>query len=285
MIIDSFLYNGEFAMLNFRLHEYNDYVDRFVIIEATHTFDWVEKELKFPKQKHLLEKFSHKIEYIVVEPPKLFRKPTMQDQINWQFYIRDEGCRNIDAAPDDILIHTDLDELWNTKNTEYIYDFAKVKPFMTCKGEWYCYDAEHKLVERIGESLRQLTSISLPFHVVVGQYNQIVQGNRGPSTFRANKIQQFDLPYSGWHFTWFDNAIGTEDKARSMLGSDARRMKEKYGMGTEGLVELAKRKRTHFAVPLICVRPVREKNFLMQYIPIEQNLNLPKYVELIHEIV
>ncbi len=47
MIVDCFLYNGEEKMLNFRLHELNDYVNYFVICESPYTFSGRKRELKF----------------------------------------------------------------------------------------------------------------------------------------------------------------------------------------------------------------------------------------------
>lgn len=63
-VFDCFLYNGEFKMLNFRLHELNDLVDYFVIGESEYTFKGDKRTLVFPAQRPMLEKFSDKIIYV-----------------------------------------------------------------------------------------------------------------------------------------------------------------------------------------------------------------------------
>ncbi|EPW8522930.1 benzoate transporter, partial [Enterobacter hormaechei] len=47
MIYDCFLYYDEDMLLDIRLHTLADVVDRFVIVEATHSFTGIPRELHF----------------------------------------------------------------------------------------------------------------------------------------------------------------------------------------------------------------------------------------------
>ena len=66
-IFDCFLYNGEIEALELRLHELNDVVDAFVIVEATRTFSGNAKKLTFPTQRANLSASAGKIRYIAIE--------------------------------------------------------------------------------------------------------------------------------------------------------------------------------------------------------------------------
>jgi len=68
-IVDIFSFNGEYDLLEIRLNILNDYVDEFIIVEATETFSGKPKELYYEKQKERFAKWQDKIKYFVVRPP------------------------------------------------------------------------------------------------------------------------------------------------------------------------------------------------------------------------
>ena len=53
--IDAFMFNNELDVLNFRLHELNDYVDKFVIYENCWTFVVLENHLFRRKQRNIFK--------------------------------------------------------------------------------------------------------------------------------------------------------------------------------------------------------------------------------------
>ena len=65
-IIDCFIFYNELDMLTYRLNILNDVVDYFVLVESNHTFVGKEKPLFYNENKHLFEKFNHKIIHIIV---------------------------------------------------------------------------------------------------------------------------------------------------------------------------------------------------------------------------
>jgi len=113
MIYDCFAFFNELDLLEIRLHELNDVVDRFVLVEATRTFQKKEKPLYFQENKERFAAFLPKIEHIVVDKYptffKKFRVPTLWDYDNHQKEQILQGLKN--AKPTDTIIVSDLDEI------------------------------------------------------------------------------------------------------------------------------------------------------------------------------
>ena len=55
-IIDCFIFANEVELLKYRLAVLYNVVDKFVIVEARHTFSGIEKELSYNKNKKLFTK-------------------------------------------------------------------------------------------------------------------------------------------------------------------------------------------------------------------------------------
>jgi beta-1,4-mannosyl-glycoprotein beta-1,4-N-acetylglucosaminyltransferase len=66
MVIDSFLFFDEIDLLKLRLRYLDEYVDKFIIVEASQTFSGNVKPFNFTRYCDQLDGFKHKIEYIQV---------------------------------------------------------------------------------------------------------------------------------------------------------------------------------------------------------------------------
>jgi beta-1,4-mannosyl-glycoprotein beta-1,4-N-acetylglucosaminyltransferase len=66
-VIDCFLFSNELDMLEIRLNELNDKVDKFLICESRETFAGKPKELVYEKNKDRFSQFEEKIIHLVVE--------------------------------------------------------------------------------------------------------------------------------------------------------------------------------------------------------------------------
>ena len=64
-IFDCFMYFDEDILLDLRLNVLNDYVDKFIILEASENHQGKKRNLKFDISKY--EKFKNKIKYIPLE--------------------------------------------------------------------------------------------------------------------------------------------------------------------------------------------------------------------------
>jgi beta-1,4-mannosyl-glycoprotein beta-1,4-N-acetylglucosaminyltransferase len=117
MIIDCVPFFNEFEVLDIRFHELDPVVDKFVLIEATQTYQGNPNPLRFAKNKHLFEPFLHKIEHIVIDFPADLRDqgiPGTPPGPNWwrERYQHDAITQGLKGCGDnDIIITTDCDEI------------------------------------------------------------------------------------------------------------------------------------------------------------------------------
>lgn len=131
MIYDCFAFFNELELLDIRLHELDAVVDKFVIVEATRTFQKNPKALIFADNKHLFEKFLPKIIHIIVdEYPGFFskfRNPTPRDYDNHQKEFILKGIK--EATDEDIIIISDVDEIPRPEQIEAYKNDKGVKVF------------------------------------------------------------------------------------------------------------------------------------------------------------
>lgn len=210
-IIDCFNYFDEDMMLELRLSTLFDYVDKFVICEATLDHAGNEKRLNFDMKK--FKKYEKKINYIVVNDlPKVvksFKK-------NWHpAHARDQFQRNAlvrglsDCDLDDIIMISDLDEI---PNPEKISDFKKEDKYAcfvqgnflfklnllnTSEPKWFGTRVCRKKDLKSPQWLREIKSRKIPFY-----------------KFYKPKFDKFILN-GGWHFSSVKTAEGIYKKLHS----------------------------------------------------------------------
>ena len=107
-MIDTFLFDGELALLAHRLAETADLVDSFVIVEGGETFRGAPKPLIFAEQRDSFAAFADKIRHVAL--PRLGgaaatpwdRERVQRDAV--QFALQD-------LDPDDVVLILDADEI------------------------------------------------------------------------------------------------------------------------------------------------------------------------------
>jgi beta-1,4-mannosyl-glycoprotein beta-1,4-N-acetylglucosaminyltransferase len=138
MIYDCFAFFNELELLEIRLNELNDVVDKFVLVEATRTFQKQPKPLYFQENKHLFKDFEHKIIHIVVDKYptfwKKFRVPTPWDYDDHQKEHILLGLQN--CKDDDVIIVSDLDEI---PRAEKVKEYAYTEGIKVFRQYFACY--------------------------------------------------------------------------------------------------------------------------------------------------
>lgn len=138
MIYDCFAFFNELELLEIRLNELNDVVDKFVLVEATRTFQKQAKPLYFQENKHLFKDFEHKIIHIVVDKYptfwKKFRVPTPWDYDDHQKEHILLGLQN--CKDDDVIIVSDLDEI---PRAEKVKEYAYTEGIKVFRQYFACY--------------------------------------------------------------------------------------------------------------------------------------------------
>lgn len=124
MVYDIFTFCYELELLELRLNILNDYVDKFVIIEATETFMGESKRLYFQENKHRFDKWKHKIiHYVIDDYPndkELYemakRSPNVGAGEHWwvrEFYQKESIKKAlVGLNDDDVCYVSDIDEIW-----------------------------------------------------------------------------------------------------------------------------------------------------------------------------
>ena len=107
MIYDCFLFFNELDLLEIRLLELAAVVDRFVLVEATKTFQGAPKPLFFAQHRDRFANFLDRIIHVVVD-----EEPEGLDAWGREHYQRNQMVRGlVGCDPDDVVLISDLDEI------------------------------------------------------------------------------------------------------------------------------------------------------------------------------
>jgi beta-1,4-mannosyl-glycoprotein beta-1,4-N-acetylglucosaminyltransferase len=107
MIFDAFMFFNELEVLELRLHELADVVDKFVLCEATRTFSNKPKPLYYADNKSRFSAFSNRIIHVVVDD-----SPDSNDAWVLDHYQKNCIGRALrDCRPDDVIMMSDADEI------------------------------------------------------------------------------------------------------------------------------------------------------------------------------
>jgi len=107
-IIDGFIFYNELDLLEIRLYELEPVVDKFVLVEGTHTHQGSEKPLYFDEHKSWFSRYN--IEHIVV-PTLHPKKPTAQQVWENESFQRNQIALGMTDFPDDVGMVSDVDEI------------------------------------------------------------------------------------------------------------------------------------------------------------------------------
>ncbi len=228
MIYDTFPLFNELELLEVRLNELDSVVDRFVLVEAPRTHSNHPKPLHFAENRERFRRFLPKITHIVADD-----LPDASDA--WvlegaQRRAVDRGL--VDCRPDDIILHSDLDEI---PRAESVRNLAK-----TMRAGYRTDSltrAWHALLRRRG-FIWWVRNLYKRRHPCVWLFEQrqyyyflncaavdlpAWEGTR--ATFHRDYTSAFDLrrwgghrvPNAGWHFSY----MGGVERVRQKLAAFA----------------------------------------------------------------
>ena len=218
-IIDCTTYYSEDLMLDIRFNILNEFVDKFIIVEAKHSHSGEKKILNFNINN--FPKFKDKIEYLIIEnEPEGIIKNTNESSIKrMNSLLRIEQSYNYilnaleDVSEDDLICLSDNDEIpnfesisfKNSKNDIFIfkqlffyYKFNLLYDLMPWFGTKAC--KKKKLISL--SWLRNLKNKKYPWWRIDTYFSKIKQSN----------LQIVDN--GGWHFT---NVKTAEDLHKKLL--------------------------------------------------------------------
>ena len=211
-VVDCFLFADELDMLECRLHELEEVVDWFVLVESEHTFQGNPKPLWYDTHRERFARWSDRIVHVVAELPDIdkpfdpqYRRPSYErDPFIREAAQREaiiEGLKALPLTPDDTIVLSDVDEIW--RPSIVVTDLPR--PFTVLKQTMY--------VHNLGWQHPDLWDGPVVVHVEdlppaeYGTFNIVRSCGQHPRPPR--------VPNAGWHLTYF----GGPDAARNKLDS------------------------------------------------------------------
>ncbi len=227
-IFDCFMYFDEDIVLDVRLNYLNDYIDKFVIIEAEYNHKGEKRKPRFDIKK--FEKFKDKIIYLLInkEVPGLeeINDSSNEDDKNGQHIMnalkRENFQRNYivdglkEASDEDWIIISDLDEIPNLKDN----NLNNIKSPIVFFKQLMMYYKFNLILENypwIGSKACKKKDLKSP------QWLRNIKDRAYPwwrldTLFSETKyIKIKTIENGGWHFSYLKSPKDIEKKLRSYL--------------------------------------------------------------------
>jgi beta-1,4-mannosyl-glycoprotein beta-1,4-N-acetylglucosaminyltransferase len=227
-IFDCFMYFDEDTVLDVRLNYLNDYVDKFVIIEAEYNHKGERRKPKFNIKK--FHKFEDKIIYLLVnqEPPFIEEIDGLESEdkkggkLIMNALKRENFQRNhiayglTNATDEDWIIISDLDEIPNLKDNN-LKNIKSPIIFFKQLMMYYKFNLILKNYPWIGSKACKKKDLKSP------QWLRNIKDRayswwRLDTFFSETKYIEIDIiENGGWHFSYLKSPEDIEKKLKSYL--------------------------------------------------------------------
>ena len=210
-IYDAFQFFNELDMLEIRLHELENVVYRFILVEATRTHSNHPKPLHFALNKDRFAPFRDKIIHIVVDD-----LPNSTNAWVLENFQRNAILRGLNEAhPNDLVVIADVDEI----PASYVLDALRrcdgptsptwlYSRFFNFRFEWeFLGQWKHPQAVRYANLLASNAGAVTPQEV-----------RMGAMTPSHTKVES-----AGWHCSFFTDAGGVVDKVRAFTHQELNR--------------------------------------------------------------
>lgn len=184
MLVDTFMFYNELDILELRLELLDEYVDRFVLVEAELNHKGGPKELFFKNNRERFAKWLPKITHVIVGTEEL---PKDADPWKREKYQRECILRGLDGVPlDAIVMVSDVDEIPDLTRVT----FENLRGFASSVHMWmFEYSLSYMF---IGEPW---------FGTVITNCENFK--TFGPNALRDGRWKFPAFQYSGWHLSSF----------------------------------------------------------------------------------
>jgi len=209
MIIDTTLFNNEFDMLDIRLALTESWVDHWIICEGNRTMSGQ------PKPYHLSDNIDRYAEYR--DRLTVLKLDIPESWTNWDIengqraYIR-QGYDHM-ASQDDIIIHSDLDEILNPDTVPDILTMLDTEDRpISCGLDMYLYRFDQRL-ERgwKGHVVARRRHFQDPCTLYKGPAAGVGHAQKKKTRHHCAGFPR----HAGWHWGW----MGSDDIIRSKVKS------------------------------------------------------------------
>ena len=208
MIVDTFLFNNEFDMLDIHLEISKNYVDKWIVLEADRTLSGIKKEFHLQQniQKYK-EKYRDRFEVVSLE-----LEPNHLHASYYEAGMRRGFKSSLDKLnSEDIVIHGDLDEIINPVKWDKIVDILILedKP-VSCAFEMFFYKFDQQADRNWkGSVVAKKKMFDTPHDLYKGR-TEIVKRK-----YRDHCVSIDEL--AGWHWSWIHSDEIIKDKVDSLI--------------------------------------------------------------------
>ena len=194
-IYDCFLFYNEFELLDIRLRELYDKVDKFVLVEACETFRGKPKEFLYAQNKKRFEKFADKIIYIPIHERLNTQNPWERER-----YQRNQILKGLaECNSNDIILISDADEIISAQKLSSLVTPLKNKKVDVVVAIQKMYNGYLNRFQGLWQG-----TVAVRYKDVGRLSLKKVRRLRNlkPRELRKTKMERFLLlPDAGWHFT------------------------------------------------------------------------------------
>jgi beta-1,4-mannosyl-glycoprotein beta-1,4-N-acetylglucosaminyltransferase len=213
-IYDCFPFYNELDLLELRLTELYEKVDHFVLVEADTTYTSRPKPFYFEENKQRYANFLDKIIHIKVEDMPHSPDAWVNDR-----FQRDQIARGlVEAAPDDLILVSDCDEIIRPEAVEYMKNSEQSLFALRMSLHNFKFNYMKLMPDR--------------YNVWGMAGRRSLFDDIAPDAFRQLRFQFFDKPYQfkndgceviehgGWHFGYMGDKEWLLDKAQSFAHTE-----------------------------------------------------------------
>lgn len=214
-IYDCFTFYNELDLLEIRLTETYDQVDKFVIVESVNTFQNTAKPLYFLDNRSRYTNFLDKIIHVIVDNPLGSSDPWANER-----HQREEIKRGLrDVHNEDYVIIGDVDEILRATTVERLRESKAQSchmriPYFNFKLNYLSInDRESYCIWNLAVRAKNVTSIE-DLRLTRLPLNQM----QLPKGFSNNEIEIFE--HAGWHFSYMGDNSFIVNKLKSFAHSE-----------------------------------------------------------------
>jgi len=196
MLVDGFMFYNELDVLELRLTILDEYVDRFILVEAEVNHVGGPKELFFEKNKDRFAKWLPKIKHVIVRADEA---PTDANPWSREKYQRECIHRGLQGVPDDsIVMISDVDEIPDMRLVPY----ENLPHLITSVHMWmYHYSLDYLFTGEpwVGTVLTSVRTLK----------------EKGANSLRDSRWRFPVFKYAGWHLSSFGDEKHVLNKMRT----------------------------------------------------------------------
>jgi len=198
-VFDCFTFYNEQELLRIRLNEMNDFVDYFVIVEASETFTGIAKPFYLDECTEWLQPWISRIIRV-----KVILDGYSNDPWKCEHFQRNQIVQGLYSAKDnDLILISDVDEIINTK---VLKSLKKIKEPVQIDNTQYFWNFNWQVPDHCNQGARPVACKKSHLSSV------------SPQDLRAAQLQR--VLNGGWHFSYFSNVENIAKKIESFAHTE-----------------------------------------------------------------